>query len=112
MPINWNQNSRENWLLETLRFDYEAGFVDLLFRDVSQWGKELRASGSPEVRERIAWFEREAERCAFVEDEHGKGSLLNLEHPFVQKSMDNPRILTRDHVEAARRYRQIMGTAA
>lgn len=112
MPIEWNPKDREKWQIDTLGFDHAAGFIDLLYRDVRKWAENLQNSDSPEVREQFAWFEREAERCAAVEDEHGKGSLLNLEHPFILRSMDNPRIVTPDHLEAARRYRSVTGIAA
>lgn len=112
MPIEWNPKNREKFRLNVLRYVHAAGFVDLLYRDVRKWAEDLRNSDSPEVREQFAWFEREAERCAAVEDEQGKGSLLNLDHPFIQRSVDNPRIITPEQVEAARRYRRVTGIAA
>lgn len=112
MPIEWNPKDREKFRLYMLRFVHAAGLTDLLCHYVRKWAGDLRNSDSPEVQEQFARFEREADRCSAVEALHGKGSLLNLENPFIQRSVGNPRIVTPEQLEAARSYRRVMGIAA
>ncbi|MDX8464643.1 hypothetical protein RFM26_02965 [Mesorhizobium sp. VK23B] len=112
MAIEWNPKDREKFRLYMLRFVHAAGLIDLLCHYVRKWADDLRSSPSTEVHEQFAWFEREADRCAKVEAEHGKGSLLNLENPFILRSVGNPRIVTLEQLEAARSYRRVMGIAA
>jgi hypothetical protein len=110
-PLKRTPKDREKWRLKTLQYDLDCGFIDLLHRDIQEWGFDLRNSDSPEVRDKFAWFEREATRCSAIEAEHGKGSLLNLDHPFIKRSMGNPRIATLEQLEAARSYRRAMEIA-
>lgn len=112
MAIEWNPKNREKFRLSMLRYIHAAGFVDLLCWKIRSWAKDLKNSEPAEVREQFAWFEREAERCAAVEDEYGKGSLLNLDHPFIKRSVDDPSIVAPEHREAALRYRHVKEIAA
>ena len=65
-PLKRTPQDREKWRLKTLQYDLDCGFIDLLRRDIQEWGDDLRNSDSPEVREKLAWFELEAVRFAAI----------------------------------------------
>jgi hypothetical protein len=101
MSIDSKSTERERFQLLMLRYVYEAGVVDVFEGYVREWPDELRSSVSHDSRDEFAWFEREAEKRVAIEAEHGKESLLNLDHRFVKASMT----VTPSEREAARRHR-------
>lgn len=112
MATERNPKERDRFHLYMLRHVHAAGLVDVLQRYVQKWAEGLRNSESPETREQFAWFEREIDRCAAMEAEHGKGSLLNLNHRFVKSSMTGTSVITPAEFEAAQRYRNLTEKAA
>ena len=112
MATAQNPKERDRFQLYMLRHVHAAGLVDVLQRYVQKWTDNLQSSESHETREKFAWFAREADRCATVEAEHGKGSLLNLNHRFVKSSMTGTRVITPAEFEAAQRYRNLTEKAA
>lgn len=112
MATAQNSKERDRFQLYMLKYVHAAGLVDVLQRYVQNWTKNLQNSESPETREQFAWFEREADRCAAVEAEHGKGSLLNLNHRFVRSSMTGTRVITPAEFVAAQRYQNLTEKAA
>lgn len=67
-----------------LRREREYGYVSFLAWSLKE-NEKLRHSRFPHIREEFLQIEEEAMRGLEIEKQHGTGSLLNIDHPFVQK---------------------------
>jgi hypothetical protein len=95
-----------------LRRALEIGSTVSLKWRLKQYGPHLTKSDRPAVLREFASVLGDAARAFEIEETHGVGSLLNLDHPSVMKQIEEDRISTErviplSHVEAAERYRAL-----
>lgn len=103
----------QQYLIERLRREWEYGHIGLLDDSVKK-DKRLRNSKFPHIRDEFLVIEAETMRGIEIEKEYGRGALLNIDHPFVQKLASvgpcgGEPIIPATLVQAARAYRDIYG---
>jgi len=96
-------------LLKTLERTVEMGNYSVLASQIEQFGPQLRVSPDADVKKGFQELLERAEPCFEIERIHGKGSLLNLEHPTIQRFILVDRLIHPIRFEAALRYRSSMG---
>ena len=106
----------EQMRLRFLRRKSEYGHIRALVGSLKK-NEKLRHSRFPHNREEFLAIEAAAIRGSAIEEQHGTGSLLNLDHPFVQKlaaggAPEGGPIIPPSYVQAARNYRTASGIRA
>jgi len=95
-----------NWHLHDLRVAIEMGFCRSVRSGIKLWGASLETAETPEHRAEYAKILAEADAMFEVENVHGPGSLLNLDHPYVVSLGKQPRpVFLVSEIEAAKKYR-------
>lgn len=84
------------------------GLIPALRIHIERRAFHLKRSTSPKIRNQFYSFVKEAEEAFRIEDEHGAGSLLNLDDPlvkrFIEKCVDGIRTIPSNEVMAAQKY--------
>lgn len=97
-------------LLETLKRTVEMGNYSVLASQIEKFGPQLKDSADADVKKGFQELLERAEPCFEIERTHGKGSLLNLEHPTIQRYILVDGLIHPSRFEAALRYRSSTGT--
>lgn len=108
---------REQVYLRALRRSLELGVCATLNFRLKKFGRHLAASKSPAVLAEFADILSKAARAYEIEQVHGEGCLLDLDHPVIRKwiewddqfSHQIVRHIPLRRIEAAKRYRALMG---
>jgi hypothetical protein len=110
-------DDKEQIYLRALRRALELGVCVTLNVRLKKYGQRLAASKSPAVLAEFADILGRAAKAYDIEQIHGEGSLLNLDHPAIRKwiewddqfSHQLVRHIPLRRIEAAKRYRALKG---
>jgi hypothetical protein len=107
-----SRQDTEEAFLYSLRLSLEIGFCVNVRLKLARHAPYLEASTFPAVLAEYAAIREEAENIFRLEEVHGAGSLLNLDHPVIKGLVgrigrDGLQTIPTAHVEAAKRCRAI-----
>lgn len=102
--------------LKSLRRSLEAGCCGILRVKIQKFKDKLTSSPDADIRDEFADIMTKANEAFDTEALHGRGSLLQLDHPVVrdligEKQPRVPPIIPPEEVEAARRYQALRSQA-
>lgn len=91
-----------------MRRSLEAGCCKILKAWIIECHSTLSDSNYPVIRKKYSRLRKKAEEAFAIEELHGVGSLLKLDHPMVENLIKswrgNPAAISSEEVEAANRY--------
>lgn len=108
MPVFHGTRGPVEWRLHILRIAMEMGACRTVRTFMRRWGAEVGAAAVKVRRDEYAWLIAKAGRMFEIEQVHGEGSLLELDHPLVISLIECPTpSFSNDEIEAAKKYRAI-----
>ena len=107
---------KERAHLNSLQRSLDTGCCRILRKKLSTLGAYLSESRDPDVQTEYARVLCEAEVAFRIEEVHGCGSLINLDHPVVKDLIGDPvrrdpSPISNEEIAAAMRYRSFKKSA-
>ena len=100
-------------LLKIIGDSLTIGSMRSVRRLADQWGPALANSPSIKTRAEYAELGKRIEAAQRIEDTHGEGSALDLDHPLVQQLIGAPeQYFSPQEIAAAQRYRATLNSQA